>query len=701
MFIIGNALKLILGLALMSLSNLVSSLIISFDDGSTCGVKAPSGLFNLCGYGSGELRIINDESASIIGISLKSSKRLSKYPVSVILNQPKPSRVLSLTFLGLAGPFIGKAFGYYNYVAQGKQPRSEPPSDKPDYPPRIKVTGLVEGDPLDCWSYPMLTNDYNELYPYTVMALTDLGDGKYTALFTFSNGQLTAWLDKGLIIRTYTSKPNDEVNLSYVASIATSSDPYDAIAKAVSSASRVAVFKTRDRKAKPLFMNGLGWCSWNALLGEDLSHDNVVKIVKGLKDKGVPIKWIIIDDGWQDLWNGVINSTEPSKVKFPRGFKALVDELKNLGISNIGLWFTINLYWNGASEKFINALNAEGFKTSRGYVPKPNLESAFRLYDAWFKVLKGNGFSFVKVDNQWSIHHLYRGFANDAEATAAVELGLQLASTTNGLDILNCMSMLPGNYSNYAISNALRISIDYIPMWRTDAKLHTMWSVYNSLLYSHFGYPDYDMWMSYDPSAKLIAVTRIFSGGPVYITDREPERANVELIKWITLSNGDVVRVDEPALPTRDVLFRDPYNEAVLLKLASTVNGYPTVAFMNVNKDGVKISEEFKLSNMPMKLMGQYAYYKVVSGDWGIVDPAGSLRIELGDLETEIVILAPLINGKAAIGIVEKALPPYPIKVGRINDELIVEVKEEGTLAYVKNGEMQRIKVKAGEQRRI
>ncbi|WP_291767860.1 Sip1-related alpha-galactosidase [Caldivirga sp. UBA161] len=685
----------------MNISNPISSLIINFDDGSTCSVESPSVSFNLCGFGSGELRIINDESTILVGLTLKSSKQLSKYPVSLVLNQPKPIKVLALTFLGLAGPFIGRAFGYYNYVAQGKQPRSEPPPDKPEYPPKIKATGLVESDPLDCWSYPMLINDYSELHPYTVMALADSGNGTYTALFTFSNSQLTAWLDKGPTVRTYTSKPSGEVKLSYVLSIATSNDPYDAVAKAASSASRVAVFKTRESKVKPLFMNGLGWCSWNALLSDDLSHDNVVKIVKGLKDRGVPISWVIIDDGWQELWNGVINSIEPSRVKFPRGFRSLVNELRGLGVNDVGLWFTINLYWNGASEVFIRALNAEGFKTSRGYVPKPNLEDAFRLYDAWFKVLKDYGFSFVKVDNQWSIHHLYRGFANDAEATAAVELGLQLAANINGFDILNCMSMLPGNYSNYAISNALRISIDYIPMWRADAKLHTMWSAYNSLLYSKFGYPDYDMWITYDPSARLIAVSRIFSGGPVYITDREPERTNVNLIKWITLSNGEVVRVDEPAVPTRDVLFSDPYNEATLLKLASTVNGYPALAFMNVNKDGVRISEEFKLSSVPMRLSGQYVYYKVTSGEWGIVNADGSIKVELSELESEVVVLAPLINGKAVIGIVEKALPPYPIKVTSINGELAVEARENGALAYVKEGRLEKVNVRVGERVKV
>ncbi|WP_054857883.1 hypothetical protein [Vulcanisaeta sp. JCM 16159] len=62
--------------------------------------------------------------------------------------------------------------------------------------------------------------------------------------------------------------------------------------------------------------------------------------------------------------------------------------------------------------------------------------------------------------------------------------------------------------------------------------------------------------------------------------------------------------MNEPALPTRDILFRDPYNEAVLLKLASTVNEYTVIAIMNMNRDGLRISEEFRLDSMLTGLSG-------------------------------------------------------------------------------------------------
>ncbi len=50
-----------------------------------------------------------------------------------------------------------------------------------------------------------------------------------------------------------------------------------------------------------------------------------MRIIKGLRDRGgVPIRWVLIDDGWQELSNGgVLNSVKPDPSKFPKGFRAL------------------------------------------------------------------------------------------------------------------------------------------------------------------------------------------------------------------------------------------------------------------------------------------------------------------------------------------------------------------------------------------
>ncbi len=684
---------------LMNASNPAIKLKVNFEDGSSCEKEIGAGAFDACGFGSGELGLKREGSALAVGISIKASKALDEYPLSMRLDGAKPNRALSLSFLDLASPFEGKAFGYYNYVAQGKRPRAEPPPEAPDYPPRVQAEGKFESDPVGCWSYPAIVSDYGKLYPYTILVLAQLDGGGYEAYFAFSGGELMSWFDRDLKLVTWTGKPSRDVAMSYIFSFSSSDDPYDALKEVVSAASKVAAFNLREEKASPRFMKGLGWNTWNAFLQEDLSHEAVVATARALRERGVPLGWVAIDDGWEQLSEGKIDGVEASSAKFPKGFRSTVQELKGLGVADVGLWLATNTYWSGATKNFVDALGAPGFQTDKGYVPQPDLGGAFKLYDSWLREVRERGFSFVKVDNQWIVHRLYRGFANVADASAAVELGLQLASATNGLDVLNCMSMLPGNYSNYATSNAMRVSQDYIPMWKGDAKLHAMWSAYNALLYREFGYPDYDMWMTYDPFAKLIAVSRVFSGGPIYITDRDPQRTDVGLIRWITLEDGELIRVDQPSLITRDMIFRDPYNEPALLKLASTVNGYPAVAFMNVNKEGGRIREEFKLSDMPFPLVGDYAYYEAVSGKWGNVKATEGMALELGELEFEVLVLAPLTKGKAVIGMIDKVLPPYPVKVKRVGEEMVVETRQSGTLAYVTDGELKKIEVQKGELR--
>ncbi|MBS7653928.1 raffinose synthase [Candidatus Bathyarchaeota archaeon] len=656
------------------------------------------------------IKVVADGSFCILGFSAASLKNLNyKFPLEIEIEAGKPSKVLALTTHKDSAKYYAGAFGYYNQFAIGKEPRGPKPPDNPDYPPKL---GYVEHEEhmrgYPCWAYPVLSEGSEGVPYYSIFMLANYGD-RYMALLTLTD-KTTAYLGPGLRLRIFSGKSAKDIELSWIASISVDKDPYRAVENCVNSASSFVIFKPRRMKKQPTIMEKIGWCSWNALLTDDLSHENIIKIVSGLLNRGLRIGWVMIDDGWQDEvrregWPRRILRRLSSNERFPEGIRGVVNSLKGLGVGSVGLWHTINIHWSGFEEDLSKELGVRGYfsKFNESYVPPPNMNEAFEFYRKFFSWVKSNGVNLVKVDNQWVIHALYHEASMVGESAKNVELSMQAAAYANGLEVLNCMSMVPEDYSNFLFSNIMRVSMDYIPFWKADAKLHTIFSSYNALLFSHMAYPDYDMFMSYDPYAKVHAVARVFSGGPVYITDREPDKTDIELLKRFVLPDGSLTKVDSPALPTSDVLFRDPYNEHALLKLASEVNGSVSVAAFNVNKMGEKIEDSISLNALPFPIECEvYAYYKVFSDEYGLLKRNEKLNLSLGELDVEVVNLVPVKDDKAVIGLKEYLLPRSLVRVFRMPDgRTIVESLAQGTLLYYADGAFNEVKVKEGSITKI
>ncbi len=692
----------------------IKSVTVSFADGSRSICKYEGihkkGKYDVfrykCEDALVDLYVAAEGKSSVLGFSIVSLKTLdTDFPLEVCLGTEKPNKVLALTTHKDVGNFYSNAFGYYPPIAIDREPRSPKPSDTPEYPPPIKSIEheyFMRGYP--CWSYPIISKDFESIPHYSIFLLAECED-KYLALFSFTDGSATTYVNPELKLKVFVGKNVKTIGLSWIASITVDEDPYKAVENCVKAASSYAVFKPREMKKTPIIMEKFGWCSWNALLTDDLSHENVIKIVKGILNRGVHLGWVMIDDGWQDeikkdRWPHRTLRSLSTNEKFPEGIEGVAKDLKKLGVNLVGLWHTINLHWSGFKENILKKLGVKGFfsRFNENYVPPPEMKTAFELYEGFFSWIKGNNIDFVKIDNQWVIHALYYGDFVVGEASRNVELAMQVAAYSNGLDILNCMSMAPENYSNFLFSNAMRISMDYIPFWKADAKLHTIFSIYNSLLFSHIAYPDYDMFISYDPYAKVHAVARVFSGGPIYITDRHPEKTDINLLKLFVLPDGRLVKVDEPALPTRDVLFRDPYNEPVLLKIAAKAGDNIAIAVFNVNKEGRKIEDSITLDLLPFTVeWEEYAYYKVFKGERGLLKSNEKLSISLEELDVEVIILAPVKNDKAIIGLKEYILPSSPIEIiGYINNKILVKSIASGTLLYYANKTFSEMKVKEG-----
>ena len=77
----------------------------------------------------------------------------------------------------------------------------------------------------------------------------------------------------------------------------------------------------------------MGWNSWNTF-GENISDQLIVETAQAMKDKGylaAGYRYIVIDDCWSLRQRGADGRLVPDPKKFPRGMKALADDLHAMG----------------------------------------------------------------------------------------------------------------------------------------------------------------------------------------------------------------------------------------------------------------------------------------------------------------------------------------------------------------------------------
>lgn len=614
---------------------------------------------------------------AVLGAEVSCNTGLQEVPLVLSLEiSPSPTRFLALTNLHMFKHVYEHAMGYYNQITIGTTPvEPSPPEDFPYPEPDLSHVP----DPLShylsipAWLYPYHGDSMDKVPPYTPFVLSEVAGG-HLGILSLSDIAI-AYIGPGLRVAVFAGNRLNKLPYTKILAVGAAADPYYLTSQLVKGSSSLLGFKTRGEKEKPFFLRYLGWCTWNALGLRDLSESNMVRIVSELVAKQVPIRYVIIDDGWQvevseiveaggyKMVSRILRQIEPEPRRF-KDFKALVSSLRSIGINEVGIWHTINVHWGGITRELAEeiGIDAKPFIGKKGMVPSEEVDWR-KMYEELYSYFEKAGFTLVKVDNQWVSEIIGVNSLPAGESARILQKVLQESALTHRLSILNCMSLTPGNLFNYWLSNVTRASIDYVPYWKTGAKLHNFFALYNSVLLAEISYPDYDMFMSYDPHALVHLVFRVLSGGPIYITDRDPEKTNVSLIRRAVLPNGEVVRPDEPARPTLDVLYKNPYSEKVLLKAFTKLRDQVVVAAANVNRSGKPIRDVVSLKHVTYEpLAKKYVVYEVFSGDFHVLnDPHEEIEVELGELETEVYVYAPIVDGVAVVGIVDYLLPGYPV----------------------------------------
>jgi len=99
--------------------------------------------------------------------------------------------------------------------------------------------------------------------------------------------------------------------------VAIHDDPYELLKFAFREVSGVlnGSFKTLDEKTIPSeFVNSFGWCSWDAFYSK-VHPSGILDGIKCLSDAGVPVKNVILDDGWQQVSPPYLHQQEDENKK--------------------------------------------------------------------------------------------------------------------------------------------------------------------------------------------------------------------------------------------------------------------------------------------------------------------------------------------------------------------------------------------------
>ena len=347
--------------------------------------------------------------------------------------------------------------------------------------------------------------------------------------------------------------------------------------------------------------NYLGWASWNAFQ-HDVNESKIMDAAKSLKNEDIPVRWFLIDDGWLDTENNKLRSFYPDKTKFPVGFNQLTTTLKkDFDIEDIGVWHTLNGYWEGIKPgsrlqtlfpdilKYRDRIVWLSDTVTTFQFVNPFSEDGPKFYDNWYQILQSQGISFIKVDNQLVVQKISGGNFPIWQTGEKMYNNLYSAAGKYfGGSVINCMEMVNAAYYHYSNSSLARASEDFNPAgnkysleFNGNAAAHILACFHNSFWFSNMVWPDFDMFQSSHPDAFFYALAKIMSGGPVYITD-EPGKHNAALLRSLTFSDGKIIKAGEPGMPVEGSLFQ-LFDSDKPFQVFSRYNGSGLLAAWNVS----------------------------------------------------------------------------------------------------------------------
>lgn len=349
--------------------------------------------------------------------------------------------------------------------------------------------------------------------------------------------------------------------------------------------------------------DGLTYCTWNSL-GQDLTEEKIFNALDDFAKNKINISNMIIDDGWQSVFDNGMIEFDAHKRGFPRGLRATIKDVRmKYDINHVAVWHAINGYWGGIARdgaiakeyKTIEVETKEGIAGGKSLMVAE--EDVNRFYNDFYQFLSSSGIDSVKTDGQFFLDEI-----KNADDRRSLIQAYQDAWNINILRhfsarAISCMSQAPPLIFHSQLPNnkpriLLRNSDDFFPDVPASHPWHIFANAHNSVLTQHLNIlPDWDMFQTSHDYAAFHAAGRCVSGGPVYITD-VPGQHDLNLIAQMTgnTPRGDTV-ILRPHTVGKTTAAYNSFDDQVLLKVST---------YVGMAHSGVSILGVFNCSQKPL-----------------------------------------------------------------------------------------------------
>ncbi len=527
-------------------------------------------------------------------------------------------------------------------------------------------------------------------------------DGNYLALLPLvSNriGNTFSIRNNSVYLTTATYGTRTENVAAPLLSYARSENPYEAARQAWELAMNTEGIKGninwRENKTYPEAYKYLGWCSWEHYR-QNINEEIIVNAISEIKTSTIPFRWVLVDDGYLDQKQGQLVSFGVDKNKFPDGWKNITSQ-KDEKIKWMGIWRNFNGYMQGISPEHTMPHLQDYFRLSESYkkkcyMPQISPEASNAFYNEMTADTKNNGFDMIKVDFQSDNFRFNTGFENAILGVHYNNSALEENCKSKNLQLLNCIAQQNFNVFNQKYSALIRGSVDYkITKDRLDVTLVQNFA--NAFWLGHTHWLDQDMFFAnHKSSARLMAVARAMSGGPIYLSD-EPQNIDETVLKPLTYADGRILGTLAPGVPLPESLLQDPYAEGKAFRvIAPLKNNCAAIMAVNLSQDDKEVSTYVSLNDYTFAggLIQPYeglwkipedgiVMYDSYSGSASILKNDHQFKLE--SRKERLFQLSPIQHGWSVIGRPDKYLSAAGFELLNIDAETIkIKMIEDGPL---------------------